>query len=157
MKISRDLFEDTVGTLRAVNGIVYDTDARIFMFEEGTDHPLVHEPIGDYMFYATVGGETLLMEPGMIGSMHDESRSMAAPEGCPLPPVYFAGIGSHFDKPVEVLAMRSDLNVEGISPKWYVCTVRDVGDRAGFVDDKIAGAVLGSICSKIVEIGCLAK
>jgi hypothetical protein len=148
MRIPQEAFENIMKALQGVDGAVYDKDARLFCGGDGTEYPAFgenHRAVGgadfsSYILYATVGGKTLPLEHGMNHSLMDESRAMEVPDGCAMPCAYVSGLASHFDKPLEVLAIETEAK-PGIRPKWDVWMVRDIGDKEGYINDSVARAI----------------
>ena len=144
MKIAQQSFDAIIEALKKVKDAVYDRDARLFCGGKGTEYPNFEESQDNmhssYILYATVNGRTLPLEHGMNSSLIDESRAIEPPKDCQMPCAYVSGLASHFDKPLEVLAVETEAKT-GIRPKWDIWLVRDVGDSEGYIHDSVARAL----------------
>jgi hypothetical protein len=137
MKLNQDEFELLIETLKGIKGIVYDRDARLFLGGEGTQFPAFQDNHGSYIMYTTISGKTFPLEHGISISMTDKSRAMEPPKDCRLPCAYALGVGYHFDKPLEVLALETKAE-EGVRPKWDIYMLRDISDKEGYLNNKVA-------------------
>jgi hypothetical protein len=145
MKLQEETFNQLITALKTVNESIYDKNARLFCggvkqfpeFEE-----LVNNVHRCYILYATINGKTLPVEHGINYSMIDLSRAMEAPKEAKKSCAYHLGLASHFDKPLEVLALETEAK-EGIKPKWDIWMLRDIGDREGYIQNNVAIALRG--------------
>jgi len=147
MKLDQQTFERIMAALKGGDVITYDNNARLFCGGEGTPFPEFEEDDGNvhssYILYATVDGRTLPLEHGMNSSLTDKSRAMEIPRGANMPCAYDSGLASHFNKPLEVLAIEIPGTDGKTRPKWDLWMVRNVGEQSGYIHDSLAGVLAG--------------
>ncbi|MFH1409632.1 MAG: hypothetical protein ABIH34_07010 [Nanoarchaeota archaeon] len=151
MKFQQEQFDLLISSYKDAKGAIYDRDARLFLGEEGTTHPPFHEcndsQHAQYVFYVSIRGKTLPLEHGMNSSMIDEERAVEPPEGTAMPYACASGLASHFDKPLEVLAIETEAK-QGSLAKWNILLLRDIGDETGYIHNTLLRAM-----AKVMEEG----
>lgn len=142
------MFNQVLALLRTLPEAVYDRDARLLCGGTGTKYPAFQERsqfgdsslISSYILYATVTGETLPLEHGMNSSLLDPARAIPVPHDARFPCAYISGVASHFDVPLEVIAMQTEAK-PGIRPKWDIWMLRDEGHKEGYINDSVIAAL----------------